>query len=146
MRYIDEDLIPYVESENGVLDDFAYRYDINEIPTADVVPKSEVDGWREVAETNMLVILNMQDELTNAKAEVDRLEAELAKAKEKAERMQRNLEGVLEERDEYPTEVVREIFAEIDRAVENAELEWGTICGVKLCIAELKKKYTEESK
>ena len=42
MRYIDAELIPYVESENGFLDDFAYRYDINEIPTADVVPKSEV--------------------------------------------------------------------------------------------------------
>ena len=38
--------------------------------TADVVPKSEVDSWKEVAETNMLVILNMQDELTNAKANV----------------------------------------------------------------------------
>jgi hypothetical protein len=37
-----------------------------------------------------------------------------------------------------------EIFEEIDRAVENAELEWGTIFGVKLCIAELKKKYTED--
>lgn len=36
-RYIDADLIPYVESENGVLDDFAYRYDINEIPSADVI-------------------------------------------------------------------------------------------------------------
>ena len=36
-RYIDADKIPYVESEDGVLDDFAYRYDINEIPTADVV-------------------------------------------------------------------------------------------------------------
>ena len=40
-------------------------------------------------------------------------------------------------------EVARKIFAEIDRAVEDAEFEWGTICGVKLCIAELKKKYTE---
>ena len=36
-RYIDADKIPYVISENGCLDDFAYRYDINEVPTADVV-------------------------------------------------------------------------------------------------------------
>ena len=36
-RYIDADKIPYVISENGCLDDFAYRYDINEAPTADVV-------------------------------------------------------------------------------------------------------------
>ena len=54
--------------------------------------------------------------------------------------------------DELPTadvapraEVAREIFEEIDRAVEDAELEWGTIFGVKLCIAELKKKYTEDN-
>lgn len=37
-RYIDADLIPYSESENGCQDDIAYRYDINEIPTADVAP------------------------------------------------------------------------------------------------------------
>ena len=36
-RYIDADKIPYVISEDGCLDDFAYRYDINEVPTADVV-------------------------------------------------------------------------------------------------------------
>ena len=36
-RYIDADKIPYVISEYGCLDDFAYRYDINEVPTADVV-------------------------------------------------------------------------------------------------------------
>jgi hypothetical protein len=39
--------------------------------------------------------------------------------------------------------LAREIFEEIERAIEDAELEWGTIFGVKLCIAELKKKYTE---
>lgn len=37
-RYIDADKIPYTISEDGCLDDFAYRYDINEVPTADVVP------------------------------------------------------------------------------------------------------------
>lgn len=36
-RYIDADKIPYVISEDGCLDDFAYRYDINEVPAADVV-------------------------------------------------------------------------------------------------------------
>lgn len=36
-RYIDADKIPYTISEDGCLDDFAYRYDINEVPTADVV-------------------------------------------------------------------------------------------------------------
>ena len=41
-RYIDADLIPYVQSENGVLDDYAFRYDINEIPTANVAPRADV--------------------------------------------------------------------------------------------------------
>lgn len=36
-RYIDADKIPYVQSEDGCLDDYAFRYDINEIPAADVV-------------------------------------------------------------------------------------------------------------
>ena len=36
-RYIDANKIQYVVSENGCLDDYAYRYDINEIPAADVV-------------------------------------------------------------------------------------------------------------
>ena len=32
-RLIDADKIEYVQSENGCLDDYAYRYDINEMPT-----------------------------------------------------------------------------------------------------------------
>lgn len=63
--------------------------------------------------------------------------------KSEVERLYYNLQAVLEERAEPKRELAREIFEEIDIAVENAELEWGTICGVKLCIAELKKKYTE---
>ena len=96
----------------------AFGYDAIEIlteieyaPTADVVPKSEVEELKadlEVWKQNRFNIFQM---------------LELYKMTEQ--------------------EVASEIFAEIDRAVENAELEWGTICGVKLCIAELKKKYTE---
>ena len=37
MRLIDADKIPFVISENGCLDDYAYRYDINELPTIDQV-------------------------------------------------------------------------------------------------------------
>ena len=52
-RYIDADKIPYVISENGCLDDLAYRYDINEVPTADVVevvrkPVKGYEGYYEV--------------------------------------------------------------------------------------------------
>jgi ADP-dependent phosphofructokinase/glucokinase len=80
-------------------------------PTADVVPKSEVEE----------------------------LKADLEVWKQNRFNIFQRLELYKMTRQE----VAREIFAEIDRAVENAELEWGTICGVKLCIAELKKKYTE---
>lgn len=38
-RLIDADKIEYVQSENGCLDDYAYRYDINEMPT--IVPAEE---------------------------------------------------------------------------------------------------------
>ena len=37
-RLIDADKIEYVQSENGHLDDCAYRYDINEMPT--IIPAS----------------------------------------------------------------------------------------------------------
>ena len=37
-RLMDADAIPYVQSENGVLDYYAYRYDINEMPTIEAEP------------------------------------------------------------------------------------------------------------
>ena len=40
-RLIDADKIEYVQSENGCLDDYAYRYDINEMPT--IIPAEEVE-------------------------------------------------------------------------------------------------------
>lgn len=33
MRLIDADKIPFVQSEDGTMNDFAYRYDINEMKT-----------------------------------------------------------------------------------------------------------------
>lgn len=38
-RLIDADKIEYVQSENGCLDDYAYRYDISEMPT--IIPVEE---------------------------------------------------------------------------------------------------------
>ena len=38
MRRIDADKIPYVKSEDGVLEDFVYRYDINALPTVEAAP------------------------------------------------------------------------------------------------------------
>ena len=37
-RLIDADAIEYVQNENGCQDDYAFRYDINEMPTIDAVP------------------------------------------------------------------------------------------------------------
>ncbi|MEL4862454.1 hypothetical protein AAEU42_14540 [Pseudoflavonifractor phocaeensis] len=38
MRLIDADKIPYVQNEDGVLEDFAYRYDVNTLPTVEAMP------------------------------------------------------------------------------------------------------------
>ena len=37
-RLIDANAIEYVQSEDGCQNDYAYRYDINEMPTVDAVP------------------------------------------------------------------------------------------------------------
>ena len=77
-------------------------------PTADVVPKSEVERWR------------------------------------------RNLEAVLEEIPETKREVAREIFEEIEKALNLSKCygESGIYFehDIEADIAELKKKYTEEKK
>ena len=44
------------------------------------------------------------------------------------------------------SEVAREIFEEIEHAIDYAEIEWGTIFGVKCSIAAVKKKYTDGAK
>ena len=38
-RLIDADKIPFLESEDGCQDDYAFRYDINEMPT--IIPAEE---------------------------------------------------------------------------------------------------------
>ena len=53
-RYIDADKIPYTISEDGCLDDFAYRYDINEVPTADVVEVRHGE-WKAVGDRPRLI-------------------------------------------------------------------------------------------
>ena len=87
------------------------------------------------------------EDLQKAKAEVENLKVLLEMKDVSYEGLKElydtDTTALIEAREKTEVEVAREIFAEIDRAVENAELEWGTICGVKLCIAELKKKYTE---
>lgn len=122
-RYIDADIIPYVESENGVLDDFAYRYDINEIPTADVAPKSEegaecptCHGTGRIGTTDWLTKNISKEQI----------------AKEKAE-------AIAEHELHIKQDYAMEIFEEIDRMCIDTFGNFN-----HRVFAELKKKYAEE--
>ena len=112
MRYIDADvlikkLFPYdvVDKKDYAINAKAVAFAIANIPTADVVPKSEV------------------------------------------ERVYDNLKAVLEERAETKQEVAREIFEEIEKALNLSKCygNSGTYFehDIETDIAELKKKYTE---
>ena len=100
------------------------------MPTADVVPKSEVEE-----------LIRENESLAKTVNEASEL---IHKLRSKVEESKTEVVPTVSKMEQVRLEVAREIFAEIDRAVENSEIEWGTIYGVKLCIAELKKKYTEE--
>ena len=132
-------------------------YAIRDVPTADVVPKSEYDAVVSAVDNSTKEFLKLHDAYQNAKAEVERLEGELIvertrrenavnayhDTKSEVDRWRRNLEAVLEERAETKSEVAREIFAEIERLCD-AHLYWNN-CSIiqRDDIAELKKKYTE---
>lgn len=45
VRLIDVNAIVYVQSENGSLDDYAYRHDINEMPTIDLESMRPHGKW-----------------------------------------------------------------------------------------------------
>lgn len=123
----------------------AIRRAIKNIPTADVVPKSEVDNleytlcgvmhfvdkWLEGAEleqneVNRAFLMRAKTLLTIEKLQHEVLEYEETTGLKQAKQ-----------------DVARKIFAEIKEAIEYAEIEWGTIFGVKCCIANVEKKYTE---
>ena len=137
-RYIDADLIPYVESENGVLDDFAYRYDINEIPTADVVPKEEVDKLHEVIFMKEDLMQSIAKERNHYSDEVERLER-ICHSYALQYGTVTDQQKVI---DKAKAEVAREIFEEIEK-LKTIGL-YGFRFYHKTDIAELKKKYTEE--
>lgn len=115
-------------------------------PTADVVPRSEVDQWYH--EYHVIKDELKQEKMYHKETEklADKYCAELQTAK---------------------TEVVREIFDEIEQEIlsaidnnlkrmaeqDSANEIWrmcvskkNTLCGIYDFIAELKKKYTEENK
>jgi predicted transcriptional regulator len=183
-EYIDrEKIFPnrvfYVNEENPLTSLDALINHIYNLPTADVVPKSEVDWHREAelkaqriieleseckmcGEKTSKVIADLQEKLSNAKAEVDRLNAvmkemdeqraytinmlgeSLETAKSDVDRWRFQLEAVLEEIPETKREVSREIFEEIERNIINSNFEFMFVN--RKYFAELKKKYTEEQK
>ena len=94
-RYIDaekiHDAIEAIQTSLGSNDDKIWRKNklrysglamargvINDTPTADVVPKSEVDDWKEIAETYQKMF---EDSYSKYQAKVDKLSSQLAKCK-----------------------------------------------------------------
>lgn len=65
-RYIDADLIPYTDDDD-YLSQYPYRYDIDEIPTADVVPKSDYDAVVEENESLGIELENIRRNLGDAR-------------------------------------------------------------------------------
>ena len=76
-RYIDADKIDYKfimvgMDENAGYRAVAFESDIDEIPTADVVPKSEYDAVVSAVDNSTKEFLKLHDAYQNAKAEVAR--------------------------------------------------------------------------
>lgn len=124
-------------------------------PTADVVPKSEVEQLQRKYD------LAVAEREANVKGFAEELE----KANAEIERLKYNLKAVLDEIPETKRELTSEIFAEIDSKIlaeidlcngvliefEEADEpyhrikgEVSALCKIQDFIAELKKKYTEQ--
>ena len=115
------------------------QYWLEEQPTADVVPKSEVDNL----EYTLLGVMHFVDKWLDG----DELKQhEVNRAATMREKTLRIIETL-------KTEFAREIFAEIEKIIENSKYQQLNPFGteerynpylIKKQIAELKKKYTEE--
>ena len=129
-RYIDADKlcealksmasVQYPDKQNTIL---GVVSSIENFPTADVVPKSEVD--------NLKVLLEMKEKAYEGLKELYDTDTEaLVKAREKTE-----------------VEVAREIFKEIETCMKNFEDDDGYLlkkCEFEFFMRELKKEYAEE--
>ena len=119
------------------------------VPTADVVPKSEYDAVVSAVDNSTKEFLKLHDEYQYAERKVERLKHIL-----NCYALQYGT--VVDQQsviDKAKAEVAREIFEEIERALDNhhyANLLVGVITPISYydaeledAIAELKKKYTE---
>lgn len=156
-EYIDrEKIFPngvfYVSAENpeSSLNELINR--ICNLPTADVVPKSEVDRlnavMKQMDEQRAYTINMLGESLEKAKAEVEELKSDLVFWKQ--ERF--NLFQRLECYEMARQKVAREIFEEIEKVTpkdftkKSQDFEFGYRIAIQEIIAELKKKYVESEK
>ena len=144
-RYIDADKllekaeeIEWFNESTGFYDhiNIVHKYDVETAPTADVVPKSEVEELSGKYEDLKLKYAELQKDK-------DELIAWSNDKKTEAERWRRNLEAVLEEIPETKREVAREIFEEIENFIPRFKVGYFSYMSLTDGIAKLKKKYTE---
>lgn len=152
MRYIDADALIKKIYPMGIGDGKytinakAVKLAIDNTPTADVVPKSEVDLYRKQID-------ELEDKLETGKSEVERLKAQIdyMLVSEQCE-VHIPMEYFFRVRTEHPIfkgieeKVAREIFAEIEkhgRKMQSSDFsgDFWDIAVLMSDIAELKKKY-----
>lgn len=125
---------------------------LDEAPTADVVPKSEVEKLTINMNAYGLTAKRLAEENENLEIELENMRRNLGDAREGWNDAECEVERLRKALDEYEetsglkqakAEVASEIFAEIDRLV--SAYIGGHILSANFCngIAELKKKYTE---
>ena len=151
-EYIDrEKIFPngvfYVSAENpeSSLTELINR--ICNLPTADVVPKSEYNAVVSAVDNSTKEFLKLHDDYQEAKREADKWKQLFYDAKKViGENSQRALEVTLEEIEKAKADVAREIFEEIESKKMFLKDCVGNMGAVVLFkdIAELKKKYTED--
>lgn len=127
---------------------------LNHEPTADVVPKSEVDDWIITAKENLIRIEELEAELSKANADVKnylkvaeyqqslsmKRYREVERLKEDIERLEDINERDVENLRLAKAEIVREIFEELESIFDKKKYVPYPLD----VLAELKKKYTEE--
>ena len=158
MRYIDADALIKKIYPMGIgdgkyiLNAKAVKLAIDNAPTADVVPKSEHETLKKLLDKT-------EDELYNARGDVERLQAELddfkvrsnATCKACGQTTSKAIEDLQNKLFNAKADVAK-IFAEIDKTLDKARRKYRDVLdhnGViytnyaRAIIAELKKKYTE---
>lgn len=117
-RYVDAELLNPEDFENCT--PYQAQCIINEIPTADVVPKSEAESW--------LIALNtVMEQIPEMKVEV---------ARKIFEEIEEEIEGTL--KNNYN---VRLRFENSDELWHNINGKINALRGIEYFIAELRKKY-----